>query len=108
MLVSKDNLKKLYEVTYLLPGDFSEVEVKKVKEEVLALIKKHKGEVKQENDWGKKTLAYKIKVVSKFYEQALFIYLEIELLPEKVSFLERDFNLNKNIMRHLLIANEQK
>ena len=104
MKVSKDILKKLYEITYLLPGDFSDAEVKKVKEEVLALVKKHQGEVKKESDWGKKSLAYKLKVVSKFYQEALFFYLEIELLPEKISDLERDFNLNKNIMRHLLVT----
>ena len=108
MKVTKDIVKKLYEITYLLPGNFSDAEVNKVKEEVLALVKKHKGEVKQESDLGRKPLAYKIKVTSKFYQEALFFYLEVILLPEKISGFERDLHLNKDIMRHLLIATEQK
>lgn len=108
MKVLKDTTKKLYELTYLLPGDFSDAEVNKAKEEILALIKKQKGDVKQELNWGRKPLAYKIKTVNKLYQEAIFCYLEITLLPEKISDFERDLILNKNIMRHLLVKSNQK
>jgi len=97
---------KLYELTYLVPGDLTDSELTKVQETVQALVKKHKGAIKSEDVWGKKTLAYDIRRASKSYKEAHYIYLVIEMNPAIAPIFEKDIYLENAIIRHLLVEAE--
>lgn len=98
-----------YELTFLVPGDFTDGEYSKVKEAVEALVKKQKGTIVSQEDWGKRPLAYKFKRAGKFYTEALYAHFVIELKAEKVQALDKAMILNHDVMRHLIvIASEEK
>ncbi|MFH2118643.1 MAG: 30S ribosomal protein S6 [Candidatus Paceibacterota bacterium] len=97
---------KLYELTYLVPGSFTDSELTKVQEAVQALVKKHKGTVKAEDAWGKKSLAYDIRQAGKSYSEAHYVHLIVELDATIAQDFERGVYLNNDIIRHLLVEAE--
>lgn len=98
-----------YELTFLVPGDFTDGEYSKVKEEVATLVTKFKGKVDSQEDWGKKPMAYKIKRAGKNYTEAIYSHFVIELKAEKVQDLDKGMTLNQSVMRHLLVlASDEK
>lgn len=100
---------KNYELTYLIPGGYTESELKKVQEEVQALVKKHKGTIVSEDAWGKKLMAYDIRKGGKIHTEASYFHLVIELQAEKTPLFEKELYLNETIIRHLLVvAKEDK
>jgi len=68
-------------------------------EKIKTVISKS-GKVLQEDNWGKKTLAYPIKKETSGY----YYLLTFEIGPEKVSQLDNILKLNENIIRYLLIS----
>ena len=102
-IVKKDKTKRNYELTFLLPADFTSAETKTVTDELEALIKKHKGELISQDDWGKKYLAYKIFHAKKRYAEANYFHWVVAILPEKVISLEKELYLAAKIIRHLLV-----
>lgn len=96
--------KKDYEFTYLIPGVYTNSEVKKAKDAVLDAIKKNGGEVVSEEDWGKKRLAYVIKKAGKKHEEAFYTHMIITFPSENVQKFEKEIYLNQTIIRHLLVV----
>jgi ribosomal protein S6 len=97
---------KLYELTYLVAGDFTDSELTKVQETVQALVKKHKGSVKSEDAWGKKSLAYEIRQAGKNHREAHYVQLVVELESVHAPAFERDVYLVNEIIRHLFVEAE--
>lgn len=98
-----------YELTFLVPGDFTDGEYVKVKEDVTALIEKNKGKVDFQEDWGKKSLAYKLKRKGKLYTEAMYAHLVFSINAGKSTEIEKALLLNQDIMRHLLVlASDEK
>jgi len=104
MKIPAVDTKRQYELTFLVPGDFTDGEYTKVKEDVVALIAKHKGKVESQDDWGKKPMAYKIKRAGKHYQEAIYAHFTIEIKAEKVQDLDKGMILNQDVMRHLLVV----
>lgn len=102
-----DKAAKKYEFTYLLPEFYTSAEVAKAIAEVEELVKKFKGKVVSTEDWGKKTLAYKIRKGSKSHAEALFTHLVIEMEAKNAQKFERDVYLNERILRHLMVVEEK-
>ncbi len=103
-----DKQAKLYELTYLLPADFTDSQLATVGESILKLITKHKGKVLQTQDWGKKALAYKIKHQGKFHTEAAYTHQVIKFPPAKVQSFEKEVFLEEQIMRHLVVVSENQ
>ena len=103
-----DKQTKLYELTYLLPADFTDSKRATASESILKLITKHKGEVLQTQDWGKRELAYKLKHQGKFYTEAVYTHLVIKFLPAKVQAFEREVLLEGEVMRHLVVVSDNQ
>jgi len=97
---------KLYELTYLVPGSVTDSELTKVQEIVQKLVKKHKGTVKSEDVWGKKSLAYVIKRAGAKHNEASYVHLVLEFDTTKVSSFEKDVYLEDQVIRHLLVEAE--
>jgi len=101
-----DKQAKLYELTYLLPVDFTDSKRVATSESILKLITKYKGKVSQTQDWGKKDLAYKIKHQGKFCTEAVYTHQVVKFSPDKVQAFERELLLEETILRHLLVTSD--
>ena len=104
MKIPAADTTRQYELTFLVPGDFTDGEYSKVKEEIAALVIKHKGKIDSQDDWGKKPLAYKIKGAGKIHTEALYAHFVIEIKAEKVQDLDKSVILNQDAIRHLLVV----
>lgn len=102
-----DKAAKKYEFTYLLPEFYTSAEVVKAAAEIEELVKKAKGKIVSTEDWGKKTLAYKIRKGSKSHAEALFTHMVIEMEAKNAQKFERDVYLSEKILRHLLVVEEK-
>ncbi len=103
-----DKQLKLYELTYLLPADFTDAQLSTANEVVAKLIAKYKGKVLETQDWGKKDLAYKIKHQGKFHPQAVYTHQVVKFPPDQVQAFERELLLNEQVMRQLLVVRDDQ
>jgi small subunit ribosomal protein S6 len=108
MKLIADKAVKKYEFTYLLPEFYTSAEVTKVVSEIEDLVKKHKGKVVSSEDWGKKTLAYKIKKHGKTHNEALYTHMVLEFEPKSAPKFEKDVYLNEKVVRHILVVEEKE
>lgn len=107
MNLVKNSSQREYEVTYLVTGDLLDADVAKIRKEISDAIVKLKGQVVEEADWERKLLAYKIRHAGKAHHEAIYTHLVIKLLPEKLKKLNKELDLHRQIMRHLLVLREK-
>ena len=105
---AKVSTPRLYELTYLVPGTASEAELNQVKTDVEALFKKYSVKVEQNDDWGRRALAYVITHEGKKQHDAFYTYFVLSMTPEGVPAFDHDINLHAKIMRHLLTVADKK
>ena len=55
-----EKIVRTYELTYVIPGSYTDNDAAQVKSEIEQLLKKHKAEVVSTEDWGRRPLAYTI------------------------------------------------
>lgn len=96
-----------YELTYLIPGDKTSVQVTSVETAIKRLAKKHQVSVVSEEDWGKREMAYTIKHGGARQTEAHYKHAVLEADPANVQAFEKDLYLNTDVMRHLLVLAEQ-
>jgi len=104
MKLVADKRVRLYEVTYLVPASLTETEIAAAKEQVATLIKKHKGEVKTTEEWGKMSTAYTIEYNGARHDEAVYTHLKVEMPAKQVQSLEKDLLLNEQVIRHLIVV----
>jgi small subunit ribosomal protein S6 len=103
-----DKQTKLYELTYLLPVDFTDSQLTAASENISKLITKYKGKIIRTDAWGKKELAYKIKHQGKFYFEAVYTHQTIKFSPDKVQAFEQELLLEETLLRHLMVVSENQ
>lgn len=92
--MKKNNHMNLYELVFILKED-----KKEILDRIKQLIQSLNGEIKSEEKWGKKELAYKIKRL-----EAAYYYLFRFNLPKNQTFeLRRKLNFDEDIVRYLLL-----
>ncbi len=101
------NLVRQYELTFVIPGDRTSVQVAAVDTAVKTLAKKHKIKVVSEEDWGKKELAYTIVHNTKRHDEGYYHHFVLETEASNVRDFEQDISLNQDVMRHLLVIAEE-
>lgn len=79
----------------LIKGEEREKLINEIKNEV----EKLKGKVEKTDDWGKKSLAFRMKKQNEGY----FVVLNLEIAEKEISLISRKLRLNDNILRFLLI-----
>lgn len=57
------------------------------------------GEIVKFDEWGLKTLAYPVKD----YTEAQYYLIQFNSLPDKISELKRDFKINEDILRYIIV-----
>lgn len=97
---------RTYELTYLLPGDKTSIQISSIDNAVKKLVKKHKLNIVSEEDWGKQPMAYAIKHDGTHQREANYKHMVFEADPVNVNDFEKDLYLTSDIMRHLIVLAE--
>ena len=92
-----------YELTVLIRPDLEsdiEVPINKVRD----IVKKAGGEIKKEDNWGKKKLAYKIRKE----DFAIYVYMDIVLPADVPLKISNTLNITEEVLRYLLVLADEK
>lgn len=108
MKILADNQPRLYELTYLFPGDMTDAEVKTASAQVESLVEKHGGKVLQSENWGNRELAYRIKHNGKRQAKGAYMFAIVQFLPENTQKFETELKHNEDLLRHLLVVSENQ
>lgn len=93
-----------YELIYIIDTAVEEEARKNLIEKFSALIQENGGEIEKVDEWGKRRLAYAINDKPEGY-YVLVVFNGPSELPREV---ERNMRINENILRCLIIKQEEK
>ena len=94
---------KNYELTVLIHPDL-EMNVEPATNKIKELIEKNGGKITNEENEGKKRLAYSIKG----QDFAVYYYYEIELPAAAPAKIESTLNITDEVLRHLLVTVDER
>ncbi len=89
----------IYESVFMSRQDLTETQVKDQTEKYSAVITQHKGKILKTEQWGLRTLAYKINKAKK----AHYTLIEFEAPGDVVAELERLMRIDEDVLRTLTI-----
>lgn len=92
-----------YELTVLIRPDlesYIEAPISKVRD----IVKKAGGEIKKEDNWGKKKLAYKIRKE----DFAIYVYMDIVLPADAPLKISNTLKITEEVLRYLLVLADEK
>ena len=89
----------LYEHVFLARQDLAQAQVDALAEMATKIIEEGKGKVVKAETWGLRSLAYRIAKNRK----AHYVMLEIDAPTGVVAELERQFNINEDIIRFMTV-----
>ncbi len=93
----------LYENVFIVRQDVSAQQVEDLTTRFTGLIADGGGAVTRNEYWGLRTLAYKIKKNRKGH----YVLLNIDAPPDAVKEMERNMNLNEDVMRFMTLRVEE-
>lgn len=88
-----------YETTFIVRQDVSSAQVESLTKEFAEVITSNKGEVKKTEQWGLRTLAYRIRKNKKGH----YVMFNLDAPADAVAELERTMRLNEDVLRYLTI-----
>ena len=92
----------LYEHVFLARQDLAQAQVDALAENAAKIITDHKGKVVKTENWGLRSLAYRIAKNRK----AHYVMLEIDAPGDVVAELERQTNINEDVIRYMTIRKD--
>ena len=92
-----------YETVFVLRQDLTTQQVQDITSEFKTLLADNKAKLLKEENWGLRTLAYKIKKNKKGH----YVLLENEASAEAIAEFERKLGLNENVLRFMTIKLEK-
>lgn len=92
-----------YETVFIARQDLSENQVKELTKGFEDIIKKEGGKVAKTEQWGLRTLAYRINKSRKGH----YILIETDAPGDAIIELERNLRLNEEVMRYMTIKLEE-
>ena len=94
-----------YEMIYIIDTDLEEAARKELIEKVSALIENNGGEIeKVDETWGKRRLAYAID----YKTEGWYVLVNFKAPAELPRELERNLQINENILRYLMVKLVEK
>jgi len=94
----------LYETVFVLRGDMTSSQVEEDVGSFKKIIEDGKGKLLKEENWGLRSLAYKIKKNKKGH----YILLETDAPVAAIAELERKLGLSEDVLRFLTVKREEK
>ena len=70
----------------------------------MTLVGKNDGEIVDTQDWGKKSLAYKIQKDGKANVEGVYTHLVLKMPADKVLALSKSVDFKREILRSLLVV----
>ena len=92
----------LYEHVFLARQDLAQAQVDALAENAAKIVTDHKGRVVKTENWGLRSLAYRIAKNRK----AHYVMLEIDAPGDVVAELERQTNINEDVIRYMTIRTD--
>ena len=89
----------LYEHVFLARQDLAQAQVDSLAEAATKIIEDNQGKVVKTETWGLRSLAYRIAKNRK----AHYVMLDIDAPPPAIAELERQSNINEDVIRFLTI-----
>lgn len=94
---------KEYELTVLIHPDL-EVDIETPLKKVRDIITSAGGEIVNEDNWGKKKLAYRIKRE----DFAVYVYFDVKLPADAPLKISNTLNITDEVLRYLLVTVDEK
>ncbi|MEA2020415.1 MAG: 30S ribosomal protein S6 [Patescibacteria group bacterium] len=88
-----------YELLFILKPDFAESELEGVLEQIRDVVEKSRGEVIEEDSWGKRSLAYNIKG----FQEGYYFVWQISVPETDVAYLKKTLGMNDDLIRFMLV-----
>lgn len=92
-----------YEIMYIIHPSLDEANSNEIIEKYNGIITADGSKVLEVKDWGLRDLAYEIKKVNKGH----YIILKVEASNEAISEYERLSLIDNNIIRHIVVKEEE-
>ena len=92
--------KRVYESAVLINAALDDETIKNLISRIKEAITNNGGEIIEVEDWGRKRLAYQVKKSKIGY----YVIFRFNSTPDLVPKLERNYQLDENILRYLTIA----
>jgi len=96
-------LMNSYELAILFDPDL-EIDLEQASNKVKTIIADNGGKVINEDNWGKRKLAYKIKN----QEMAVYVFYTAEIDPKNVKQIETTLNITDEVIRFLITKPDTK
>ncbi len=96
-------MEKLYELTVLLHPDL-EIDLEKPLKKVEKIITDNGGKIANQDNWGKKKLAYAIKK----QDFAVYVLFEVEVAPANANKIQGLLNITDEVIRYLMVEKDLK
>lgn len=93
----------LYETIFIARQDVTEKHVKDMATKFAAVINDNGGELKNQENWGLRTLAYKINKNRKGH----YTLMHLDAPAKAMAEMERQMKLNEDVLRFLTIRLEE-
>ena len=93
-----------YEMMFIVKAGADETGVKKVADEIQKIAKDNKAKVSEFKELGLKKLAYSIKKEINGY----YFVMNFEADAEAIKELDRKTSINENVLRHLIIKEDEE
>ena len=95
----ENNDMALYEHVFLARQDLAQAQVDAIAENATKIVQDNGGKIAKTETWGLRSLAYRIAKNRK----AHYVALDIDAPPAAIAELERQSNINEDIIRFLTI-----
>ena len=94
----------LYELVFIARQEISPIRAKELAKKINGFVKTKGGNIKKEEYWGFKSLAYEINKNKKGH----YIFFVLDTSPSTIINLGNQIKLTEDIMRHLFIKIKEK
>lgn len=95
---------KIYETVFIVNATLEDPQIEAIIEKTKDAIVKHGGEIRAVEKWGRRRLMYAIQKKN----NGFYTLIEFKAPGEAVAKLERYFQLEEQIMRHLVVHLDKK
>ncbi|MHB1041956.1 MAG: 30S ribosomal protein S6 [Eubacteriales bacterium] len=92
-----------YEVVFVLRADLDEEKNQAFIDKFKAIVENKGGEIVKLDKWGKRRLAYEVKDL----REGFYVVMKMNATPEAAAELERIFKLTDEILRHMIVREEE-
>jgi small subunit ribosomal protein S6 len=97
-------MTRAYKIAVVVNPKLSEAETERLGHAFKEILKKYGGEITNEEIWGRRPTAYRLKG----HDEAFYAFYYVSLDAAKIFALDQELKLTENILRHLITLAEDE